>query len=133
MCFSILLVNLKFNTWNLYKSDRFFRSRKKLFFGKFSMKSVNFGDKNLCFCEKPKYLVNKSTPSISRILYPETGHPICDHLELIFSGNKHKKSTKLMFFHTLWSPTFSTRSCAVYLWRSSRSPKSTSNFTLTFH
>ena len=60
------------------------------------MKSVNFGDKNLCFCEKPKYLVNKSTPSISRILYPETGHPICDHLDLIFSGNQHKKSSKLM-------------------------------------
>ena len=37
------------------------------------------------FAKKRPDLVDKSTPSISRHVSPKTGHPICDHLELICS------------------------------------------------
>ena len=131
--FSILLVNLKFHTWNLYKSDRFCRSRMKLFFGKFSNKSVNFGDKNWCFCEKPKYFVSKSTPSISRIFSPKTRHSICDHLELIFTEKKHKKWTKLTIFSYFVMTNFSNTSMSNLPLKILTSSKNHINFRQTFH
>ena len=66
-----------------------------------------FGEKNSEFAKKRPDLVDKSTPSISRILSPKTGHPICDHLELIVSGNITKSEQNWWFSYTLWSPTFS--------------------------
>ena len=104
----------------------------KLFFGKFSNKSVNFGDKNWCFCEKPKYFVSKSTPSISRIFSPKTRHSICDHLELIFTEKKHKNEQNWRFSATLWWPTFPIRPCPIYLWKSSHPPKITSTLDKLF-
>ena len=47
------------------------------------------------FAKKRSDLVDKSTPSISRILSPKTGHPICDHLELIFYRTKRTKIYKI--------------------------------------
>ena len=127
-----MLVNLKFHTWNFYKSDRFCRSRMKLFFGKFSNKSVNFGDKNWCFCEKPKCFVNKSTPSISWICSPKTGHHFCGHLELFFTRKITKSEQIWRFSATLWWPTFPIRPCPIYLWKSSHPPKITSTLDKRF-
>ena len=55
-------------------------------------------DKNADFAKKRRDLVDKSPPSISRISSPKTGHPICDHLELVFSRKYHKKWAKMMNF-----------------------------------
>ena len=72
-----------------------------------------------------------------RLVSPESSPPKRDTpCVIIWSSFLQEKNTKSeqnwWFCDTLWSPTFPTRSCAVYPWRSSYPPKSTPKCKLRF-
>ena len=89
-------------------------------------------DKTCVFAKKRSDLVDKSTPSISRISSPKTGHHFCGHLELFFTRKITKSEQNWRFPATLWWPTFPICPCPIYLWKSSHPPKITSTLDKRF-
>ena len=90
-------------------------------------------DKTCVFAKKRSDLVDKSTPSISRISSPKTGHHFCGHLELFCYMKNHKKWTKLTIFSYFVMTNFSNMSMPNLPLKILTSSKNHINFRQTFN
>ena len=76
---------------NFVQIRPFLEDSKEVVFSKNNVKKCDYlVNKNGDFAKKRSDLVDKSTPSNPHPTSPKTGHPICDHSELIFTGKNTK-------------------------------------------